>query len=63
MAASSIILPCQQGGNTNETEINQRDYIHRSSFSYKKNLKLLGDVIREQLEHSQHFFGIEVSEK
>ena len=43
-----------------ETEINQRDYIHHSSFSYKRTLKVLGDVIREQLEHSQHFLGIEV---
>jgi len=46
-----------------ETEINQSEFIHRSVFSYKKSLKLLGDSIREQLEHSQQFFGIVVSRK
>ena len=43
-----------------DIEIRQSDYIPNSTFSYKKNLKMLAQVIRKQIENSQQFFGIEV---
>jgi hypothetical protein len=43
-----------------ETEIVQNDFVHQSTFSYRKNLKILRDIIRDQLEHSQQFFGVVV---
>lgn len=46
-----------------ETEIKQTDYIQQQFFSYKTCLKVLGDLIRQQLEHSQQFFGIVVKKQ
>lgn len=46
-----------------QTEIKQKDFIQHSTMSYKKHLKLLADVIKEQVECSQRFFGITVKKK
>ena len=46
-----------------ETEIRQSDFTQQSTFSYKRNLKILGTVIRKQVETAQHFFGIAIDER